>query len=52
MLAAIREASEDGPESWTAAAWLLERKWPQEYARCERVVGGDGPALVQLTLGI
>ena len=52
MLSAIRDASEEGPENWTAAAWLLERKWPQEYARCEWVVGGDGPAPVQLTLGI
>lgn len=30
MLVAIRDASEDGPENWAAAAWLLERKWPQE----------------------
>ena len=52
MLVAIRDASEEGPENWAAAAWLLERKWPHEYARCERVVGGEGPAPVQLTLGI
>lgn len=52
MLAAIRDASEERPENWTTAAWLLERRWPQEYARCERAVGGDGPAPVQLTLGI
>ena len=52
MLAAIRDASEEGPENWAAAAWLLERKWPQEYARCKRVADGDGFVAVQLTLGI
>lgn len=52
MLAAIRDASQEGPENWTAAAWLLERKWPQEFARCERAAGGGGHVPVQLTLGI
>jgi hypothetical protein len=52
MLVDIRDASGEGPENWAAAAWLLERKWPQEYARCKRVSSGDGPTPVQLTLGI
>jgi hypothetical protein len=52
VLSAIRDASEEWPENWAAAAWLLERKWPQEYARCKRVADGDGLVAVQLTLGI
>lgn len=52
MLVAIRDASGEGPENWVAAAWLLERKWPQQYARCERSIGGEEPASVQLALGI
>jgi len=52
MLVAIRDASEGGAREPDGAAWLLERKWPQEYARCERVSCGDEPAPVQLPLGI
>ena len=52
MLGAIKDASAESPENWTAAAWLLERKWPQQYGRCERVIRGEGPKPVQLTLGI
>ena len=52
MLGAIKDASAESPANWTAAAWLLERKWPQQFGRCERVAAQEGPHPVQLTLGI
>lgn len=35
LLAVIAKASRE--RDWKAAAWLLERKYPQEYARTDRV---------------
>jgi len=32
LLARLRKAAED-PARWMAAAWLLERRFPEEYAR-------------------
>lgn len=32
----IRSASED-PQRWTAAAWLLERRFPQRWGKRERL---------------
>ncbi len=42
----------EAPKTWQAAAWLLERKFPQRYARVDRLrVSGDEvnekPAAVQ-----
>ncbi len=38
-LAMIQDAA---PKNWTAAAWLLERKFPERYAKVDRVrVTGD-----------
>ena len=38
-LAIIQDAA---PKNWTAAAWLLERKFPERYAKVDRVrVSGD-----------
>jgi hypothetical protein len=32
----------EAPKTWQAAAWLLERKFPQRYARVDRLrVSGD-----------
>lgn len=43
VLALILKAAQEG--SWQAAAWILERKYPEEYARRDgRPRGGqDGP---------
>lgn len=45
-LAAIDEAAKH-PSSWQAAAWKLERKYPDRWGRKERheVVGKDGAAV-------
>lgn len=32
----IKQAAIERSSNWTAAAWLLERKFPDEYARRER----------------
>lgn len=32
----IEEAALADTKNWTAAAWRLERKWPEEYGRRER----------------
>jgi len=38
-LAMIQDAA---PKNWTAAAWLLERKFPERYAKVDRLrVSGD-----------
>lgn len=37
---------------WTAAAWLLERKYPMEYGRMERRADDAKDAPAQLTLGL
>ena len=37
---------------WTAAAWLLERKYPMEYGKMERKAADGDNAPVQLTLGL
>jgi hypothetical protein len=34
-LALIKQAAEE--QEWTAAAWLLERRWPQQWGRLKRV---------------
>lgn len=36
LLTTIREAVIKKNGQWTAAAWLLERKYPDEYGRAER----------------
>lgn len=46
LLTTIRAAALARNQYWTAAAWLLERKYPDEFGRCERVREGaeDGSA--------
>lgn len=52
LLVTIRNAAMSRAQYWTAAAWLLERKYPMEFGRMERKSdeGKDEP--VQLTLGL
>ena len=52
LLVTIRDAALSRPQFWTAAAWLLERKYPQEYGKAERRVEEEQAGPVQLTLGI
>ena len=50
LLVTIRNASMR-PQHWTAAAWLLERKYPLEFGKPDRrEEKADEP--VQLTLGL
>ena len=46
------EAAADKPQHWTAAAWLLERKYPDEYAQTARRVESEGEDVPQITLGV
>lgn len=52
LLTTIRAAALERTQHWTAAAWLLERKYPQEFGKAERRLEGEERAPVQLTLGI
>ena len=40
----IMDASDD---SWQAAAWLLERKYPQEYAKAQRIMDTTDSAVLK-----
>lgn len=53
LLARIEGASEK-PQHWTAAAWLLERKYPEEYGRPETRKADDGSAddVPRIELGV
>jgi transposase len=50
LLTTIRSAALARNQYWTAAAWLLERKYPDEYGKAERRRdedgGGDAPRIV------
>ena len=52
LLTTIKGAAESRAQYWTAAAWLLERKYPMEYGRMERKTEESDNAPVQLTLGL
>ena len=47
----MREAS-GKPQYWTAAAWLLERKFPMEFGKMERKADDAKEEPVQLTLDL
>ena len=48
MATATREKN----PQWTAAAWLLERKYPDEFAQTTRKVETEGEDVPQITLGV
>lgn len=52
LLTTIKGAALSRTQHWTAAAWLLERKYPMEYGKMERRPDDEKDAPVQLTLGI
>ena len=52
LLTTIKSAAESRAQFWTAAAWLLERKYPMEYGRMDRKSEDSDSAPVQLTLGL
>ena len=52
LLTTIKTAAESRMQYWTAAAWLLERKYPMEYGKMERKADDGDNAPVQLTLGL
>ncbi|MBQ9042744.1 MAG: hypothetical protein IJ111_08010, partial [Eggerthellaceae bacterium] len=48
MTTATREKN----PQWTAAAWLLERKYPDEYAQTTRKVETEADDAPRITLGV
>ena len=52
LLTTIKSAAMSRAQYWTAAAWLLERKYPMEYGKMERKAEESDNAPVQLTLGL
>ena len=50
LLTTIKSAAESRAQFWTAAAWLLERKYPMEYGKMERKAEDADNAPVQLVL--
>ena len=52
LLTTIKSAAMSRAQYWTAAAWLLERKYPMEYGKMERKAEEADNAPVQLTLGL
>jgi transposase len=52
LLTTIKSAAETRAQYWTAAAWLLERKYPMEYGKMERKADDAKDEPVQLTLGL
>ena len=52
LLTTIKSAAMSRAQYWTAAAWLLERKYPMEYGKMERKAEDSDNAPVQLTLGL
>lgn len=52
LLNAIRDAALAKNSFWTAAAWLLERKYPDEYSQNRKVAEDATPDVPQIVLGV
>ena len=53
LLTTIRAAALARNQYWTAAAWLLERKYPDEYGKAERQRdAGSDEAAPRIVLGV
>lgn len=53
LLTTIRSAALSRNQYWTAAAWLLERKFPDEYGKAERQAAAtEGASAPQIVLGV
>lgn len=53
LLTTIRAAALARNQYWTAAAWLLERKYPDEYGKADRRRDGDeGGDVPRIVLGV
>ncbi|MBQ9004023.1 MAG: hypothetical protein IJ087_19430 [Eggerthellaceae bacterium] len=51
LLSRVMGASEK-PQHWTAAAWLLERRYPDEFGRAERTREDKADEVPKITLGV
>lgn len=45
--ALVMRVMEASDKSWQAAAWLLERKYPQEYAKAQRIMDTTDTAVLK-----
>ena len=52
LLTTIRDAATKQASYWTAAAWLLERKYPNEYGKADRRVDATESAAPTIVLGV
>lgn len=46
------EAAAEKPQHWTAAAWILERKYPDEYGKAERTRDEKADDVPHISLGV
>lgn len=52
LLNTIRDAALAKNSFWTAAAWLLERKYPDEYSQNRKAAEDATPDVPQIVLGV
>lgn len=52
LLQTIWKAASNGPQTWTAAAWLLERKYPDEFGQRQRREEAHAAEAPRIVLGV
>ena len=52
LMTTIRDAAASKASFWTAAAWLLERKYPNEFGKAERRLDGNDGSAPTIVLGV